>query len=722
MPEKITQALAGAVFTTEADELKAAQAFDANSTTALRTYLSNGSEMFTHSNRLNDGRIKSAGLSRYATMGDITAESEGMDGCLDIGGSAGLSKLRKALLQPYKLDGEDTCLGRSIIHNRPAGRWLTEINTGSAVKSDSYLSALDKLTLFPIVGVTDYMAIAPTTPAFRFPALLKAARTVAREAAQLDLDHHLAVASEKNAGKKDGAPATMKKKLTEMPARLSSVMFQARSYNISKAVNFSQQLSEAGGLIMQPVFVPPSGAKPFDKTLTGWRKGIALYDQLPSQAIDHVTRNAFKTSMVIRRLARQRQRHQQTKQDEQINNAETRHAYRDYGLECASESLLLKEALITSAPTPEDKNLIEALFEKHMSESLYRAIENSAFKAISKHYRLNDDRSHFLKGFNLGKYGATISSRQSPVKHPISASHKYQKGDQPQREGKFLALRLSAVDADLGSTHLCVGSLSITALHGLLHRVIERECGVSFQRFYPVFHRVTLNDLSHSKRGTSSTLWKADLGKCIDDDNLALDAYKPSFRTLAGAKPGSPGASGVTNNPGSAINPPLLNEVKGRVELSVVIELEDFLNGQQSNDLLLKLEHLFSASRLAGGEIVSVACRLYKEEPDLRGYSLMRVAPGLDETPLETVMRSVAFGRTGYLGEFPIGAVHTGYQAIAPATSYAVKSGAEYPLVRAESIYHLFRYVTNAVLSPDEREWFAPTITQQPTFTLTFCE
>lgn len=702
LSDRVLSALRNECLADESGELRVLEKCNANDIEDLRGYLSRPSQLFSHSNRLNDGRNTSLLLANYATEGDITAESLGCDGTLDIAGNAGDAQYRKVLLGEYEIAGCVTTLLDAIMTQRLAGKWLCKNGEicFSPSASAAQVTHFDKFVLAPFAS--DYIALAPTTPAFRYPSLYQALSDVFSEVAQADIAD-LAEEKQEQITNKTGETPSKKDVLMGLTNKTlaSKVRFRARAYDIPKPVNLSQRTSDAGGRVIQPLFTPP-----IPKLLTQKEWSISLFEngELPSFALKRIVEIAKESANLFAALSFQRHKHKLNKSDPQVENAASQQAYANFGRFTAS---VLKDVIAECkrhALSPQQERIVDNITPSNDESGVYQSLENIGFQSISSRYRISDDRNAFKKGFQEGLYDEASLSPVETRKH--NKPTRGLKGKSEGQEGRFLRVSLRAEDVDLGTTHISAGALSLTALHGLLHNVLERQCGLTMRRFLPSFDTVGLKDGSHKEIGIEALMFGNQVSDVYsrDQGDVENTRFEPSIKILSGARSCRAGTTGITNKP---LAPPLCSDIKGFLSMGILVELDASIAADEALSAAESLAAKFKQARLAGGEIVSADVSVRSEPRMTHGYLLSRVYPAFDESPLHTVFRSVAFGQHGYLGEVPLGAVHTGYQSLGLPVDSAILKQQAFDVHRVEPTYHLFRYVHAKSVLLEEVEWFS---------------
>lgn len=675
MPKTVftSPSLEGRAFADEAEELAALKAQDWYE--ALKAFVPaavSAGQLFTHSNRLVDARNTLTLTAEYAQSGDTPAHLLGREKLTDMRGSAEDSPKFKLLLATYQLGGRETSLADAILSGRPAGLALAD---KAAPPASERLDTLDKVVLMPTRDVSGYVALLPKTPAFLYPALLDAAKTVAHE--------EIAEAVQALA---DNPPAK-----SDLP-RFLGVQFRARATKLSKAQNFSYWLNRIAGQILQPIFLPPQASRPPEKRRRFIAKRWTEEGGLPVALLGKELRQAIELSGVISAIAHQRHRHGLAP-GEAVDNHAVREAYRFLGTVTAMQLKALVRELPVDGAFAEERDRLLAATETDAPAWL-GDLENRLFDLVPDTYRLDDDRRHFRTGFwaaagedEHARISASTRSRPPRVSRP--------------HEGAYLVLDLRVSDADVGSNNISLGLPAMTAIHGFLHKELERGEGLSVRRFCPSFTRAVLND--SLVRGATSrlALWDKEIKQAVADP-ASLSPGQLSLGMAPHALNGRSAVNAQVSNHSKAISQPFNNDVKGSLSLSLVVELAGALGASEAEQLVVSLERRLQGARLAGGPVTRGRARVCQEPPNLPGFALARVEDVNADNPLEAVFRSVAFRDRTYLGSRPIGAIHTGYEVLAPAGEVA-RQGEAWPAHHVESLYSLFSFVR---ANHPDRQWF----------------
>jgi hypothetical protein len=280
----------------------------------------------------------------------------------------------------------------------------------------------------------------------------------------------------------------------------------------------------------------------------------------------------------------------------------------------------------------------------------------------------------------------------------------------------LLVIHLKAADVDVGSNGVSIGVPAMTALHGLLHQLVERGEGLRIKRFLPIFSRIELND-TLARHGTSRVaLWNKEIKSELAGD-LVLTPASLSLGMGPSAMNGRSAVSVKPRDQAGAVTLPFNNDIKAAVDVSLVVELRGGIDAQAGAELVERLRLAMAGARLAGGPIQWARCTIREEAPRLKGFALQRVELDPDENPFEALFRSVAFAERRYLGEFPMGAVHTGYEVLADA-GIVHRRGERWEARHVESLYSLFRFVR---AEHQDRQWFRLKIQSPDNTVFTLC-
>lgn len=669
--EQEMQAVQGAVW------LPLMQAFTRNA-------LAEG-QFFTHSNRLVEARVQSAVFASYAQHGDTAAHLIGADRIIDIYGNAAESKKFKVLMAAYQIGGATTSLAEAVLYGRPAGKLLAG-NFNGEVRAATF-DPLDKAVLVPSQDERKYLALLPKTPAYLYPALISAAKAVGVE--------HVS-------GVLQGLAEKESLKASEIP-KMIGIRMRARARKLSKALNFSYWLNRIAGQIIQPIFIPPSRPLTNERRIALMVRRWAKEGQFPLSMLKRELTAAIEETGLHAVIAHERHRHGQTGA---VDNATSREAYRMLGYVTAERVRKILVAMDLSGHPDLDETRSEILNARHET-GWYQDIENRVFEKIADAYRLVDGRKLFSKGF----FASVMSTELS---QPTTARTLHTT-DQTN-EGRFLVIRLSASDVDIGSNGISIGLPSITAIHGLLHNVLERQLNLQVKRFCPAFSRVVMNDTLARQSTSRVAIWEKEIKSVLREGQQIA----PSMLSLGMGATAMNGRSAVNGRVGAkdkAIAQPFNNDVKGSIEMSVLVELRGALDAQAGEAVAEQVPVLLSCARLAGGPINSSACYLRQELPRLRGFALERVELDPSENPFEAIFRSVSSANREYLGTVPIGAVQTGYECLGEAESVR-RNGQSWPALHAESLYTTFKFVR---ADSESRQWFRLKTCEDSRLTITLC-
>lgn len=681
--EGLKESLLGLSFESESEELAALEA--APWSDSLRAFLQpalNAGNLFTHSNRLVDARVSTTVAAGYAEHGDTSAKAAGLSQLVDQQGNAADSQKFKRLFAEYHLNGHTTNLAEAILQGRPAGKKLAGgIDPRQRVVNGT--DPLDKVLLMPTAEASGYVALLPKTPGYLYPALLAGAKAVGFAYVRCELDE-LQEKQEKEAQKTSQIP------------KFLGIRLRARCAKLSKAQNFSYQLNKIAGQIVQPLFLPPGLVIPQPRRWAFIASRWVDEGRLPIGLLTPVLRSALKESGFFAAIAHERHRHETEEDSNLINNKGVREAYRLLGQvsgqafrETLSQLPIKKEA--ETVLTQRDAMLKS---RESDAEPWYKDIENRIFLLIPDRYRLDDARELFRKGFYL--HDNDVTREVGKARSSSRPDHASQSD-----EGSYLVIHLSATDVDAGSNGVSIGVPAITAIHGMLHAVVERRLGLTMKKFLPTFSRIELNDTLARHSTSRVALWDKDIKKALAG-TLVLQPGDLSLGMGAAAMNGRSAVSVKAVDHGKAITPPFNNDVKASVLMSVVVELRHSVDAQLGAELVSELNKGMSSASLAGGPINWSRATIRNEIPRLKGFALQRVENESDENSFELLFRSVAFAGREYLGEYPIGAVQTGYEALAPAGKVSRK-GETWEALHVESLYSLFRFVR---ADNRDRQWF----------------
>lgn len=666
------------------------------------------SKLSSHTNRLVDSRNTAMIVANYGQLGDITAATTIGSFHRDIHANAPDIPKIKTLTCPYTVNGRVTNLLDAIIEARPAGTLLCDISKVRHYPAVGH-DPLDKSVLIPWQG--RYIDMRPVTPSYLPVAMKQAFMDVAARLINKALDE---------------LRENMK---ANKPIRWPVLGLKARSRRMSKAQNYSFFMSAIGGQVFQSIFLPPPLSRP-DAAVQ--RRSAMEWSEhgFNINLFRPILKSVANDSGLILKVARQKHRHkdglESIKDMESIDNMKTREAFNEFGRHVG---MVLREAieavpLEKGSPADDERS---RLLEDHENKALSTHAWNLIGKSLPENYRLVDragDKGFdlFQKGFEVGFWFAPAQSDEKKSKTMSARS------DRPtshaSRGSRFMVIRMSVDAHDAGSAAPTLGIPAPTAMFGFLHRVVEREAGLSMLRFMPVILECRLQDQLAQRHGIKIKI-NEDAKKRIKDQGgdadpaLSVDGLVIYADDMPASLTGKATPVQVETRD-KAIAPPFQYEVKASTTLILVVELESFVDEGAANDVIKNIESAIRKARLAGGEIRRASVNLHEAAPKIkRGFVLVRQRLGENDNPLNDLVRNIAFVDREYQGDYPMGLLACGYEGIQPAQSISRK-GETYPAQHAETIYKGFRF--SGVHHP-EPAWFEIDVRQRgDLFDVQFCQ
>lgn len=586
--------------------------------TELVQALGRGEGFGTHSNRMADSRNVTwltASISPRLRDGEYMFPSDVLDSAL--GGAAMLPKLG-IVLAPFLLNGRKTTLADGILENRTSAQWLLAqgILLKPVTRKVPRPSALDKQILVPVgqdaTGAHRYTAVFPVTPAGQYPAALEAV------SALMPL-----VMADRDDPKDSGL-------IIHGAGRLDK---------LANFQNYSYRISRMGGRIFRPLMPVFSPTKPAGFN----RRGLMVLRSNIYQMIGAASRQLLQLQ------------HISTASGGTRMSAEYAELAYNLGVQVGS---LLRECFndLPSDIAPAELTKHEATRSlllayragsiAGMGVQLVQLFSPEKLRKLGLSFGLGSFEAGLEAGLDFGRKAQTAPVASTPSRKPRGAKPSPVTPVCPQ--GETLCFRIVADDVDLGTNSACVGLPALTALHGMLHAVIERAAPtVRIKSFKPVFHRVSLgmhdNRLVHRyvPEVPASGRRKAEPARyTVFTSDPQATSLKGPLTLAANSKVGF-----GTPDLDAVVLPPLVSVIRGQVDMSLVVVLDQAVSREQLNAFAQKLRF----ATLAGGMIHTVRRAEFTEDTSF-GWTLQKTEDTVGTEYLASCYLNSAFAGRDYLG------------------------------------------------------------------------
>lgn len=643
--------------------------------------------VFSHSNRVNDGRNTVVVNATYGRLGDVNAKNTLGEVHRDIRANAADIPKIKTLVEPYRVVARESNMLEAIIERRAAGLLLVDAN--EAISRDQEPHPLDKSVLLPLAD--GYVDVRPKTPAYLPFAMRQSIYSVASEL--------LASSIRQQADTKGFEP----KKL-----RTPVLNLRARSWKMPKAQNFSFYSSVIGGQVVHSLFLPPplrrTDTALLRKQASAWNEegfSPALLRSALAKALEYVG--------IPLRIAHEKHRHKDENEAistmAAIDNMPTREAFVDLG---HYAGMISRETLM-AIPLEKDSDAFSErknILSEHENSNLVSELWNMIVRHGHKDDAIDRFFDHFAQGFSESFW----FNADTEITLPASGSDTKQATPQTSTSGgTFLSISMKVDAHDAGTAGPSLSIPAPTAMFGFLHRVIERGAGLHMKRFMPVIRSCRLHDQLAQRHGIRIKLTEnakkrltgldisALQGTTLSPDELVIYADDMPHAIIGKATP----SHALSKD--KAISPPFQNEIKASTDMTLVVELEAPITREEAESLTNTLHMEIQKSHLAGGVIHDLRLRFHEKEPThQKGFVLVRHRCEA-ANPLHELMQSVAFIEREYQGTWPLGLLACGYEGIKEALPIRRK-GETYPAQHAETIYKGFRFAGGRHRTP---VWFA---------------
>jgi len=623
--------------------------------------------VFSHSNRVNDGRNTVVVSASYGRLGDVNAKNTLGEAHRDIRANAADIPKLKTLVA--------------------AGLLLTDAS--ESINRDQDPHPLDKSVLFPVEG--GYIDVRPKTPAYLPVAMRQSIYASASELLSASI-------------RRQAATAGFEPKKLRYPV----LSLRARSWKIPEAQNLSFYSNVIGGQVVHSLFLPPPQRRTDAAVL---RKLGREWDEqgFSTGLLRSELSNAFEYVGIPLRIAHQKHRHKDKNEAistmAAIDNLPTREAFVDLGRYAG----MISRETLTAIPLAEGSKAFTErtnILSEHENPNLINGLWNMIVRHANKDDAVKRFFDHFAQGFSESFW----FNADSEIMPPASGGDAKQSVPKiPMSGGKFLSISMKVDAHDAGTAGPSLSIPAPTAMFGFLHRVIERGVGLRMKRFMPIIRSCRLQDQLAQRHGIRIKLTEKAKKRLTGLDVSALQSATISPDELVISPDEMPHAIIGKSTPthasckNKAVSPPVQNEIKASTDMTLVVELETPVTRDEAESLTYKLRMEIHKAHLAGGIIHDLRVRFDEKEPKhQKGFILVRHC--FEATnPLHELMQSVAFVEREYQGTWPLGMLACGYEGIKEAVPMRRK-GETYPAQHAETIYKGFRF---AGASHPDPVWFA---------------
>ncbi len=613
--------------------------------------------VFTHSNRLIEPRVETTTMASYSNKGDVNAFSESLETFVDLTGNAANSPAYQLMLTEYTIDGRKTNLLQALQN----GREVTSL-FGHNLRAEQFgFDIYDKRVFIP--NNNSYFVALPRTPAWKTIGVLNA---------QKALFEQEILVSKPNLGNEGFV--------------LNSKL---RVGDIMQGQNASYFTGKTGSQCHHSVFLPPS------KNHTIIKRVLKMIEKsgISEKAMLVLLKDVVSESGVIYELAQQMHRvhaSDDVKGKTCPDNASTRMSFEKLGRMAYSAMSIITEY------DDEENNF--SLFIDQKKEDLAELSWTRVHYKMPKNYIFDGAKTSFMSGFNSDEL-TEDDSQESEL-----PSMQKKESIERKHEGSFLRITMNVDGYDAGTNGFSLGPVPPVAIYGWLHNVLERNVGIKFKRFTPLYKSIHLHDQACLKAKDTTLISK----KTYDSNSIDIDkaiqsgvAFNHSWlyvvqeKTMS-TRSGTGDRSGL-NDKGEH-NPSMRMDVQASAQLAVIVELEHALASTEATILVKKITREVKKTRLNGGIIHVRDVSIHAAEPKAKGFALKRK----EVTSLTHWLKQISFINKDYIGDLPTGLLATGYDAIESAPDM-IHKGESFPACVVETVYKGFSFVKS---SNQEKAWF----------------
>jgi hypothetical protein len=642
--------------------------FKAPTIDKIRQALSNKLAAFTHSNRLIDPRISSSVSCDYSKNGDVNAHTEGLDDLFDLFGSSAYAPIHHLIMIPYLLNGEKTNLFYAIKNNRlVANLFNLELKL-----SGHHFDSLDKRVFIP--SGDSYVVGLPSTPAWRTYGIIKAHKELYEQeflAAKPDLKEKLFVLSSK--------------------LRVGNILQgQNASYLTGKKTNSK---------IIHSVFLPPNKNKSVLKRVINSVKKNGLSEGVLLLLLKDIVADSGVVYAIAKEI------HKANATDDILslpapNNAATRQAYEKLGG-------MSYQYISTISEFNSETTDYTAFIESNL-ESIAGLAWNRIYYKLPKHYVFSGAKELFINSFSDSVHEYLAVDTRANFYMPSVTSPTPKK-----YEGSFLRIIMSVDGYDAGTSSYSLGPVQPVTIYGWLHNLLERNVGVSFKKFTPIYSSILLHDQACTKayekvfitRETfadhkESITNALESGVGFDDSWISFFEKGRSMSTVAGL--GDRILYTKETKSDKASSATVRTDVQASAEMSVLVELNHALSASEAEEIIKKIKSKIVKTRLGGGLIKVNHVGIYAKEPSTKGFALKR----REVDGLKNWIQQLSFVKSEYIGEIPTGLLAIGYDSVKNVPDF-IHDNQAFSTSVVETVYKGFSF---AQASNKGKAWFYPSL------------
>lgn len=613
--------------------------------------------VFTHSNRLIEPRVETTTMGSYSNKGDVNAFTENLDSFVDLSGNAANSPSYQLMITEYLLDGCKTNLLQALQN----GREVSSLFDYSIRKESFDFDIYDKRVFIPANG--SYCVALPRTPAWRTIGVLNAQKSLFEQE----------IMTSKPSLKTESFALNTKLRVSE----------------IMQGQNASYFTGKTGSQCHHSVFLPPSKHQPVIK------RALKMIEKagISEKSMLVLLKDVVVESGAIYSLAQQMHRvyaSDDLKDKKCPDNAATRETFEKLGRMAYSAISLITEH------DNEEGEFSSFIAQKR--DDLAELSWTRVYYKLPKNYVFEGAKALFIAGFTHDDAVNESDKDDTPETSSIQATQKERK-----HEGSFLKLVIDVDGYDAGSNGFSLGPLQPVSIYGWLHNLLERNVGIKFKRFTPVYENIHLHDQACLKARDTTLISR----KTYVSNDVAIDAAIQSGlnfdrswlyvqeKTMS-TRSGTGDRCGLSDK--GEHNPSMRMDVQASAKMSIVIELQYALSSSQADTVIDKIMREIKKTKLNGGIIFTRSISVHAKEPRTKGFALKRK----EVTSLAHWLKQISFVNKEYIGEVPTGLLAVGYDAV-ETVSEVTHRAETYPACVVETVYKGFSFVKS---SNQDKAWF----------------
>jgi hypothetical protein len=622
--------------------------------------------VFTHSNRLIEPRIESTTLASYSRLGDVNAFTENLESLVDLSGNAANSPAYQVMLTSYLLNGVET----NLLEALKTGREVCSLFNTPLPKTSFSFDNYDKRVFIPYND--SYVVALPRTPAWKTIGILNA---------QKALFEQEILASKPKLGEKEKFVLSTKLRVSEI------LQGQNASYLTGK-VTRSQ--------VHHSVFLPPS------KNQSAVRRVLKMIEKngISEKALLVLLKDVVADSGIVYELAKQMH---QVYADDDIrgkyapDNVFTRMAFANLGRKAYSAMSEIIEY------ENEEEKTFSTFFESKLDDLAELAWVRAYYKLPNK-YVFDGAKKSFMEGF----HSKTTDSADEESPETEYQTTRVAQETSKAYEGSYLRIIMNVDGYDAGSNGFSLGPVQPVAINGWLHNLLERNSGIKYKCFTPVYESIHLHDQACLKASDITLISHKTFSENADEISKSIETgadFNKSWIYTVGEKSMTT-RSGTGDRCGfgdaANYNPSMRMDVQASAEMSVIVELNHALSNSEANDLIATVSREIRRTKLGGGVISVKHVGVYVSEPKTKGFALKRK----EVANLKDWLKHLSFINRDYIGDVPIGLLAVGYDSVSSAPDI-IHKGETYSSHIVETIYKGFSFVKS---SNKDKAWFYPNV------------